>query len=196
VEGNPALVWHADLFADAECDTPLKELEGHISILRTDGPGLSPNEPMAIVRVKNPSMIPDGKYHIKNRATDIYWNAVNNPIKTVYFYFTTMDYVMNLYNNHMQWDITNDNNGNISITSPFASSSWVGANITGSTVPVPWRLIPADSKFYYLTTDMNRFSQNPRVPAAIHLKPNNCVPGSMATLKEGDQWQMWEFIRI
>ena len=47
VERNPALAWHADLFADTSCDTPLKE--GHISILRTDGPGLSPNDPMAIV---------------------------------------------------------------------------------------------------------------------------------------------------
>ena len=57
VERNPAL-WHADLFADTTCDTPLKH--GHISILHTDGPGLSPNEPMAIVQVKNPS-IPDGR---------------------------------------------------------------------------------------------------------------------------------------
>ena len=47
VEGIPALA-HADLFADISCDTPLEE--GHISILR-DGPGLSPNEPMAIVQM-------------------------------------------------------------------------------------------------------------------------------------------------
>jgi hypothetical protein len=72
VERTPALA-HADLFADISCDTPLKE--GHISILRTDGPGLSPNEPMAIVQmpivqVESPS-IPDGKYVIKNRAADI-----------------------------------------------------------------------------------------------------------------------------
>jgi hypothetical protein len=25
---------------------------------------------------------------------------------------------------------------------------WVGADITGSSVPVPWRLIPVDGKFY------------------------------------------------
>src|SRR5882762_10986390 len=66
VERNPALA-HADLFADTSCDIPLKK--GHISILRTDGPGLSPNEPMAIVQVESPSIapsIPDGKYIIKN----------------------------------------------------------------------------------------------------------------------------------
>ena len=50
VEGIPALAWHADLFADTSCDTPLKE--GYISILHTDDPGLSPNGPMAIVQVK------------------------------------------------------------------------------------------------------------------------------------------------
>ena len=49
VEGRPALM-HADLFADTSCDTPLTE--GHISILHTDGPGLSPDEPMAIVQVE------------------------------------------------------------------------------------------------------------------------------------------------
>ena len=48
VERTPALA-HADLFADISCDTPLKE--GYISILRTDCPGLSPNEPMAIVQM-------------------------------------------------------------------------------------------------------------------------------------------------
>ena len=47
VESTPGLA-HADLFADISCDSPLKE--GHISILRTDGPGLSPNDPMVIVK--------------------------------------------------------------------------------------------------------------------------------------------------
>ena len=64
--------------------------------------------------------------------------------------------------------------------------------------------------FSSLTTDMNRDSQNPRVPAAqkgngpgvrpfflrlAHLS----IPfhhQSMATLKKGDQRQMWEFIRV
>ena len=40
VERTPELA-HADIFADISCDIPLKE--GHISILHTDGPGLSPN---------------------------------------------------------------------------------------------------------------------------------------------------------
>ena len=86
VERNPAFAWYADLFADTSCDTPLKE--GHISIHRTGRPGMSPNEPMAVV-LRLP--IPDGKYLIKNRAKDIYWNAGNNPIKTVYFYITTLE---------------------------------------------------------------------------------------------------------
>ena len=91
VEGNPALAWHADLFANTSCDTPLKE--GHISNLRTDGPGLSPNEPMALVQVTSP-LIPDGKYAIKNRAADLFWNAAGfNPLQTVYFFLTTMEFV-------------------------------------------------------------------------------------------------------
>ena len=88
VEGTPALA-HADLFANISCDTPLKE--GHISILRTDGPGLNPNEPMAIVQmhIESPS-ISDGMYVIKNRTADIYWNAQYNPIRTVNFWTTTL----------------------------------------------------------------------------------------------------------
>ena len=98
VERKPVLAWpgHADLFADTSCDTPFKE--GHISILPTDGPGLSPDEPMAIVLVKNPS-IPNGKYVIKNRAkNDVRWCAGvaavgNNAIRAVYFLpNTTMEY--------------------------------------------------------------------------------------------------------
>ena len=68
--------------------------------------------------------------------------------------------------------------------------------------------------FFSLTTDMNRDSQNPRVPAAQRGMGNErgvrafgsgrlseSIPRpirhqSMAALKEGDQWQMWEFIRI
>jgi hypothetical protein len=91
VEKTPALA-HADLFADISCDTPSKE--GHISSLLTDGPGLSPNKPMAIVQmpivqVESPSF-PDGRYIIKNRAADIYWTADHNPIKMVYLWATTM----------------------------------------------------------------------------------------------------------
>ena len=78
---------HADVFADILCSTPLKE--DHISILRTDCPGLSPNDPMAIV-VQVAITIPDGKYLIKNRRADIFWNAGWNPIKTVHFIPTTI----------------------------------------------------------------------------------------------------------
>ena len=83
VEEIPALAWHSDLFADTSCDTPLKE--GHISICRS--PGLSPNEPMAIV-LRPPTILPvDGRYLIKNRAKDIYWNTAHrNPVTTVYFF--------------------------------------------------------------------------------------------------------------
>jgi hypothetical protein len=89
VERKPTLaLWHANLFADTSCGgTPLKE--GHISLL-TDGPGLNPNEPMAIV-LTPPIPGPDGKYLIKNRAADIYWNANHIPITTVSFYSTTME---------------------------------------------------------------------------------------------------------
>jgi hypothetical protein len=80
VERNPGLA-HADLFADTLCDTPL--IEGHISILPTDGTGLSPNDPMAIVQVERGPVrvpvpvasIPVGRYVIKNRAADVYWWA-------------------------------------------------------------------------------------------------------------------------
>ena len=168
VERSPALA-NADLFLDLSCDAPSKE--GYISILRTDGPGLSPNEPMAIVqlpivKVENPS-IPDGKYVIKNRAADIYWNMVVNPITKVHFWSTiiqvkdfpncTLTQVNNYFSNYSsvqriivfsKWDITHDTNGNISMRSLFTPSSWVGAELSGSNVPVPWQLIPADSKFY------------------------------------------------
>ena len=91
VERIPAIAY-ADLFADISSDSPLKD--GHISILRTDGPGLSPNDPMAIVQVESSLpviSIQDGKYLIKNRAADKYWNAGNSPITTVYFCPTTME---------------------------------------------------------------------------------------------------------
>ena len=86
VEGRPALM-HADLFADTSCDTPLTE--GHISILRTDCPGLSPDEPMAIVQVEVTS-IPEGRYIIKNRASDMYWGAGSDG--KVYFCKVTLEY--------------------------------------------------------------------------------------------------------
>ena len=97
MERNPGLV-NSDIFADTSCDSPLTE--GYISILRTDGPGLSPNEPMAIVQadvqLESPlpvevTSIPNGKYLIKNRATDFYWSAYNLPMRLVYFYPGTME---------------------------------------------------------------------------------------------------------
>jgi hypothetical protein len=84
VERTPALA-HANIFADISCHTPLKE--GHMPILCTDGPGLNPNEPMAIVQtpivqppiiqipivqVESP-LILDAKYIIENRAAVNFW---------------------------------------------------------------------------------------------------------------------------
>ena len=77
VERTPAIAY-AQLFADLSCNTPLKE--DHISFLRTDCPGLSRMNPMAIVQNLS---IPDGRYVVKNRTADIYWNAGYNPIKNV-----------------------------------------------------------------------------------------------------------------
>ena len=51
-------------------------------------------------------------------------------------------------NSLSKWGITQDTNGNISIKSLHAPSLWIGAEITQSAVPVPWRLITADSKSY------------------------------------------------
>ena len=76
VERTPELA-HADLFADISSYTPLKE--GHISFLLTDCPGVSPNDPMAIVQlpIKIPP-IPNGKYYIKNRARNSYLVVEDN----------------------------------------------------------------------------------------------------------------------
>ena len=90
VERNPALL-HAYLFADTSCDIPLTE--GHISILRTDGPGQSPDQPMAIVQVEvqaEVTSIPDGRYIIKNRASDTYWGMDSDD--EVYFWQTTLEH--------------------------------------------------------------------------------------------------------
>ena len=121
VERNPALV-HANVFADISCIVPLKE--GQISILGSDGPGLSPDEPMAVVQtpivqkriihkrivqksnVQKPivqveSPIPDGRYVIKNRATDFFWNSAGkNPIEVVRFYSSTEEQAKNFI--HLQ----------------------------------------------------------------------------------------------
>ena len=101
VERNPGIV-NSDLFADPSCVTPLKE--GHIAILRTEGPGLSPNEPMAIVQADvqvesplpvEPTSIPNGRYIIKNRAANIYWGVYTSISTMVYFYPRTMEEAKN-----------------------------------------------------------------------------------------------------
>ena len=90
VEETPALA-NADFFADISSDAPLKE--GYISIIGTDGPGLSMDEPMAIVQmpiVQVESPIPDGRYAIKNRAADFFWETRDvNRIMVVHFYSGT-----------------------------------------------------------------------------------------------------------
>jgi len=98
VEGNPAFTL-SDLFADTSSDTPLRG--GHISLLGTDGPGLSPDEPMAFVQ-RPP--IQNGKYVIKNRAADFCWGAADyrHTIKMVYFYCTTIESAKNTSNTHVQ----------------------------------------------------------------------------------------------
>ena len=174
MERNPGIV-NSDLYADTICDTPLKE--GHISILRTDGPGLNPNEPIAIVQadvqVESPlevTSIPDGRYLIKNRAVDpdLYWCAFRGwcateaPSRRSIFIakewrlrkrasLARWTSILELFycsegNSLSKWDITQDANGNVTITLP--PSSWVGTELFGSAVPVPWRLIPADGNSY------------------------------------------------
>ena len=98
VEGRPALL-HANLFADTSCGTPLTER--HISILRADGPGLNPDEPMAIVQADvqveislpvEVTSIPDGKYLIKNLSpdSDIYWSEFKDCKPQVVFWQTVI----------------------------------------------------------------------------------------------------------
>ena len=86
VEETPALA-NADFFAG---DDLLNE--GYISILGTDGPGLSEDEPMSILQrpiVQVESPIQDGRYIIKNRAADIFWNPAGY-FRTVYYLTTTV----------------------------------------------------------------------------------------------------------
>ena len=84
VEGKPALV-NSDLFADTTFYSPMKE--SHISIFHTDGPGLSPDEPMSIVQADvQVTSVPDGRYLIKNRVVGIYWSAASKPNRTVCFF--------------------------------------------------------------------------------------------------------------
>ena len=108
-----------------QLETDANELP--ISILRTDGPDMSP-------KGKNPS-IPDGKYVIKNRARDIFWNPQFNPIRTVYFKSTTMQYAKNnkfmQVNNHkfliiQVFQRLNLFRSGISHKMPMVTSPWLG----------------------------------------------------------------------
>ena len=68
VEKIPELAY-ANLFSDLSSNYPLKE--GYISVLgSSDCPGLSPKKPMVIVQTPP---VPDGRYAIKNRASDNFW---------------------------------------------------------------------------------------------------------------------------
>jgi len=169
---------------------------------------------MSIVQVQTPS-IPEGKYLIKNRGADIYWSASEPWDRWEVFFDYLTPKIADLKTKYkiMQWDITQDTNSNIFIklssTVPFKYTDladsrrrwwrrpeWVGVELIGSMVPASWQLIEADGNFFYLTTDMNRGSQNPRVPMARQLEVGENGFGEMATLKKGDQRQMWEFIRV
>jgi hypothetical protein len=79
----------ANLFAGISCDAPLTP-EDYISILRSDGPGQSMDEPMAVVlpgksfRSPIPEAPAEGIYVIKNRATNLFWYGWPNPITPVH----------------------------------------------------------------------------------------------------------------
>ena len=112
VEGKPELV-NSDLFLDTISHSPLED--GLISILHSDGPGLSPDDPMSIVQtdvqVKSPQLVevtsvPEGRYLIKNRGEEIYFNwgfwgywGMSDNIKKVHFnFYPTRESGMNFYN--------------------------------------------------------------------------------------------------
>ena len=149
VEGIPELAYTFDtnLLADISCTTPFPK-DGHISIFRTNCPGLSPKKPMVIVAVVQMTLLMNGRYLIKNRARDIYWNfqypKVN--LKRLGGNGTRLE-----DNSLLQWDITNCTNGNINIKSIKGFlTSWVGFELELVQFEFPWRLIQAeaDSKFY------------------------------------------------
>jgi hypothetical protein len=86
IESNPAISsFH--LYGDVSCDIPLEE--GYISILHSECPGLSPDEPMAVVQANDPllpdrSPIPDGTYFITNRAEPCHIGVDTG--RNIYFY--------------------------------------------------------------------------------------------------------------
>ena len=167
-EGTPALAY-ADIFRDVSSDTPLKDRR-HISIFRSDCPGLSPKKPMAIAL---DPLFQDGRYFVKNRAADIYWWAdLDADTESGWDLSYTKDFnflsklswgmQVNLHSPIIQsseddsfskWVIAHDSDGtNISMKSR-AAGMWISvdsesAKIELSRVPILWRLIRVDSKFY------------------------------------------------
>ena len=103
VEEIPAIA-NADFFAG---DDPLRE--GYISILGTDGPGLSEDEPMSIIQtpiVQVESPIPEGRYGIKSRAGDFLWNTDGkNPIEVIRFYCGSIHVQAKDVNDLQVWSI-------------------------------------------------------------------------------------------
>ena len=90
VERTPAIA-SANLFADISSNTPMKE--DLIPFLPTDCPGLSPENPMAVVLTPQspPALIADGRYVIKNRAAAFFWRAYKSRERqTVGFYYNTI----------------------------------------------------------------------------------------------------------
>ena len=91
--------------------------------------------PLGIISSRKFIFIPL-KWSMRKSASDCRWTSI------LQLFYCSED------NSLLKWDITQDTDGNISMTSPSAPSLWVGAEIKGSSVPVPWRLIPADSESY------------------------------------------------
>jgi hypothetical protein len=84
VEATPKLAF-AYLFADVSCDTPLEK--SYLPVLHSDGPGLSPDKPMAVVQGLQPL---DGTYVIKNRAcSTLYLGRSGIPKIALFFYINT-----------------------------------------------------------------------------------------------------------
>jgi hypothetical protein len=92
VEKTLALI-HAELFANIFCNIPLTG--GHISVLRTDCPGLSPKNPMVIVQIPL-EPIRDGRYVIKNRAVNMCWSAPTGRSTEIYFGSASIQVYLNM----------------------------------------------------------------------------------------------------
>ncbi|KAF7968029.1 hypothetical protein HWV62_32126 [Athelia sp. TMB] len=136
------------------------------------------------------SSLYDASYVIHNRAASAYWNAGGNPIKNIWCWPTTLETAKAAPNG--TWNVTHDEYNHVRLQSPYAPNSWAAYGMTGSQSPVSWRLIPvsAHSQWYYITTDMT--SLKPSVATNV----NTGSAGAFTELVEGNESQMWEFIRI